>query len=245
MTDLRHDGETAVGLVTLGLLAGLVLAFGAVAGLVAAGDTAAFDRLVLLALRDSADPARLIGPPWAAEAARDITSLGSTIVLIAISAIVPGYLTLTGRRAAALAVVLSTGGGLGLAILAKLVFARARPDVVPHAVEVFTLSFPSSHAMLSAAAYLTLGGMLARTSTDRRVRIYVMSVAVTLALAIGASRVYLGVHWPSDVLAGWCLGWAWALVCLALAQWLQRSPTPGQGQPLHPASPSHNARRDP
>ena len=104
----------------------------------------------------------------------------------------------------------------------KGLFDRPRPDLVPHAVEVYTMSFPSGHATLSAVTYLTLGALLARVQPRRRVKAYLLGVAVLLAVLIGASRVYLGVHWPTDVLAGWCVGAAWAMLCWTVATWLQR-----------------------
>jgi undecaprenyl-diphosphatase len=126
------------------------------------------------------------------------------------------------KRGAALLVLASVGGGALLSTLLKLSFERPRPDLVPHAVAVYTASFPSGHAMLSAVTYLTLGTLLARIQPRRRLRAYIVAVAVLLTLLVGTSRVYLGVHWPTDVLAGWCLGAAWAMLCWAVALWLQR-----------------------
>lgn len=76
--------------------------------------------------------------------------------------------------------------------------------------------------MLSAVVYLTLGGILSRVERPRPIKIYVLSVAVILTLLIGVSRVYLGVHWPTDVLAGWCAGATWAVLCWRVALALQR-----------------------
>ena len=102
--------------------------------------------------------------------------------------------------------------------IAMALFDRTRPDVVPHLVEVSSASFPSGHSMLSMTTYLTLGALLAEVQTERRFRIYVLAWAVALALLVGWSRVFLGVHWPTDVLAGWTAGAAWALLCWAVAQ---------------------------
>ena len=104
----------------------------------------------------------------------------------------------------------------------RLGFDRPRPDLVAHAVDVYTTSFPSSHAMLSTVTYLTLGALLARLQERRRLKIYIMGTAAAIALLIGFSRVFLGVHWPTDVLAGWCVGAAWALGCWVMTAWLQR-----------------------
>jgi undecaprenyl-diphosphatase len=95
---------------------------------------------------------------------------------------------------------------------------RPRPELVSHLVEVQTSSFPSGHATLSAVVYLTIGALLAREQKSRRTRLYVMTVAILMALLIGCSRVYLGVHWPTDVLAGWAIGSGWAMLCW-IAAW--------------------------
>jgi undecaprenyl-diphosphatase len=76
--------------------------------------------------------------------------------------------------------------------------------------------------MLSATIYLTIGVLLARTSDQRRIKVYIVGCAVGMTLLIGLSRLYLGVHWPTDVLAGWSLGSAWAMLCWLVARWLQR-----------------------
>nr|WP_276510037.1 phosphatase PAP2 family protein [Niveibacterium umoris] len=115
-------------------------------------------------------------------------------------------------------VAAATVSGAVASLLLKSAFARPRPDLVPHATTVFTASFPSGHAMLSAVVYLTLGALLARITYGWWQKRYLMVLAVSLTAMIGASRVYLGVHWPSDVLAGWALGAAWALACWIFAQ---------------------------
>jgi undecaprenyl-diphosphatase len=118
-------------------------------------------------------------------------------------------------------VLVSVVGGVLISQTMKWAFARPRPDLVPHGAEVFTASFPSGHSMMSAVVYLTLGALLARTQADPAVKTYVLVMAVVLTVLVGASRVYLGVHWPTDVLAGWALGGVWALICLLVMLWLQ------------------------
>lgn len=179
------------------------------------------DRDILLALRTRGDLTDPIGPDWLRRAAMDITSLGSHMVLVLLVAIVAGFLLTRGRRATALLLVGSASCAMLLSGGLKALFARARPDVVEHLVGVHSPSFPSGHALLSAAIYLTLGAMLAREFAGAALRRYVMTVAVMLALLIGMSRVYLGVHWPSDVLAGWCIGALWAWGCWKIAQRLE------------------------
>src|ERR1700704_5324986 len=210
----------------------LLFAFGLIAQEVSEGELLTFDKSVMRALRNSANPSIPIGPPWLQEAARNITSLGSTIVLGIITFAVVGYLFLTRRPAVAWLMLGAVLGGVALNNLLKFAFARPRLDFVAHAARVFTSSFPSGHATLSAITYLTMGALLARLHTSLRIRIYLISVAVFLILLIGMSRVYLGVHYPTDVLGGWCIGAAWAMGCWVLMTWLQ------QGGRVEPPDPS-------
>ena len=212
-------------LVLLGVLcvvAGIVLGFGMLAEEVLEGDTGGFDRLILLAMRTPGDLAVPIGPHWLEQTAVDLTALGGVPVLSVITVIVLGYLIATNKPKMALLVLVSAAGGTAISFSLKHFFQRARPDLVPHEVATYTSSFPSSHAMMSAMIYLTLGVLLAQVQHSRRARAYVMTVALLLTLVVGTSRVYLGVHWPTDVLAGWSLGSAWAMLCGAAAWWLQR-----------------------
>jgi undecaprenyl-diphosphatase len=208
-------------LLSIVVVAGGVLLFAELLEMVEA-EPRAFDRLVLQALRNPADPSDAIGPGWIEFAFRDLTSLGGTTVLTLMTAAVVGFLLVDGKRAAAILVFVSVGGGALLSTILKLVVARPRPDIVPHLVEVSSASFPSGHAMLSAVVYLTLGALLSRVEGPPRLKIYILSVAIALTLSIGVSRVYLGVHWPTDVLAGWCAGAAWAILCWRVALFLQR-----------------------
>jgi undecaprenyl-diphosphatase len=129
---------------------------------------------------------------------------------------------LAGKRRAALFLLVAIGGGIVIGFAVKAGFERARPDLVEHAARVFTASFPSGHSMMAAVTYLTLGTLLARVQPHRRLKLYLIGLAVLVSLAVGISRVYLGVHWPSDVLAGWALGASWAMLCWAVVLWLQR-----------------------
>jgi len=204
------------------LLGGSLFAFATLAEEVHEGETLSFDRKVLLALRDPSDLSNPIGPRWLHIAMADLTNLGATAVLTVIVAIVCGFLFLSRRHhAAVLVLAASIGGGL-LSLLLKSLFDRPRPDVVVHLVGVSSASFPSGHALSSATLYLTLGVLLARVQTQRRLKIYTMSIGATLTILIGLSRVYLGVHYPTDVLAGWCIGAAWAMLCWLITGWLQR-----------------------
>ncbi|MCV3239767.1 phosphatase PAP2 family protein [Mesorhizobium sp. ZC-5] len=200
------------------LLAGLVIA-GGLWGFVELLEVArattphSFDTDILLAFRVAGNPNDPIGPLWVEEAMRDLTALGSTSVLVLIVLSVIVYLLLAGKAKTALFIFVSITGGQLLSSLLKLGVDRPRPDLVSHLAEVYTLSFPSGHAMLSAVTYLTLGSLLARVLPGRLLKSYVLAVAVIATLLVGISRVYLGVHWPSDVLAGWCAGSAWAMLC--------------------------------
>ncbi|ACJ00903.1 phosphatase PAP2 family protein [Rhodospirillum centenum] len=212
------------------IAAATLLLFLEVAESVQEGETHAIDRALMLALRDPADPAVPLGPSWLHEVGRDITALGGNAVLTLVTAGSTLYLLLVRKRAAAVLLLVSVLGGMLLSTTLKLGFDRPRPDLVPHGMEVFTASFPSGHALLSAVTYLTLGTLLARLQPRRRLKAFFLGVAVLIAGMVGVSRVYLGVHWPSDVLAGWCIGAAWAMLCWTVALLLQRrgtvEPTP-------------------
>jgi undecaprenyl-diphosphatase len=212
-------------------IAGLLFAFGFIAQEVAKGKTLAFDRAVMLALRSSADPSVPIGPAWLPEAARDVTSLGSIIVLVIITLAVVGYLFLAGKSAVAWLMLIAVVGGIALSDLLKFAFARARPDVVPPLARVFTTSFPSGHATLSAITYLTIAAVLAPSQPSSTISVYFMSLAVFLTVLISISRIYLVVHYPTDVLGGWCIGAAWAMGCWAIMTYLQ---SVGQVEPPSP-----------
>jgi undecaprenyl-diphosphatase len=221
---LLGSADLVLLLAVLVLVAG-VLGFYRLAGAVRAGRTQHLDEQILRSLRDPDDPSRTIGPPWAGEVGRDLTALGGVACLCLITAAVAGFLLLTRKYAALAFLLLAIGGGLLLSTLLKSAFDRPRPDVVPHLSYVGTSSFPSGHSMLSAVVYLTLGSLLARLVEPVRLKVYFLVVALLLSFLVGSSRVYLGVHYPSDVLAGWCAGLAWAVLCWLLARYLQRRGT--------------------
>jgi len=205
----------------VGVALGLWL-FASIADEVVEGETHVFDETVLQAFRVPGQPDEPIGPRWLEIAMLDITALGGTPILAMITIAVVGFLIVDGKRALALFVALATGSGGLASYLLKLGFERPRPDLVAHLVEVHTLSFPSGHAMGSAVTFLTLGALVMRTNSNRAIKAYVMTVAVGLTLLVGISRIYLGVHWPTDVIAGWCAGGSWALLCWLIALVLQR-----------------------
>lgn len=202
-------------------IACLLFVFSLVAQIVLEGKSSAFDRSIILAFRDPGNLTAPIGPAWVQEAARDLTSLGSIIVLVIITAAFTGYLFLARKQAAAWLMLFAVFGGIALSDLLKFAFARPRPDFVAPAARVFTTSFPSGHATLSAITYLTIAALLAQSQSSSRIGRYFVIVAALLTVLIGISRVYLGVHYPTDVVGGWCVGAAWALGCWVLLAWLQ------------------------
>ena len=218
-------------LIVLIIVAGGILGFAELAQDVREGNTNSFDKSVLISLREPADRSDPIGPRWLEEMMRDFTALGSHGVVTLLTLGVCAFLVLDGKGRAALLVLLAVGGAMIWSPLLKEGFQRARPDLVPHGQYVYTKSFPSGHSMLAAAAYLGMGALLARVQGRRRLKVFLISFAVLLTLVVGFSRVYLGVHWPTDVLAGWTAGGIWALLCWFLARWLQRR---GEVEPAGP-----------
>jgi undecaprenyl-diphosphatase len=208
------------GLLILLALVALGWAFLGLADEVMEGETHAADRALLLALRVPGELSDPVGPLWVEEMGRDLTALGGIAVLTLVTVAVAGLLWLQRAGRTALFLLAAVAGGTVVSTLTKAVFDRPRPDLVPHEVAVYTASFPSGHSMMAAVVWLTLGALLARAQTRRLLKVYVLTVATLVTLAVGVSRVYLGVHWPTDVLAGWTAGAAWALACFGLARWL-------------------------
>lgn len=209
-------------LLVLLLALGAVWGFLALASEVAEGDTSAWDERLLLSLREPGDPADPIGGGVVEEALRDVTALGGATWLIFLAAAATGALALAGQGRSSLLLLGAVAGGQVLSHLAKGVFDRPRPALVSHEAYVQTASFPSGHSMMAAVTYLTLAVMLSRATRRRALKAYFFALAVTLTLAVGVSRVYLGVHWPTDVLAGWMIGAAWAMICALTADLLAR-----------------------
>jgi undecaprenyl-diphosphatase len=212
------------------IAAALTLAAGLLFWLLAArvnrGHTAQWDEQILRALRRADDQAVLVGPRWLQEAGLDVTALGSPLVLGICIITSVGFLYFEGQRRVAILTMLTTGGGALLSLALKELFTRPRPDVVPHLREVVNSSFPSGHSMGAAVVYLTLGTMFMKSFRSRRAKIFCLTLAVLLTVAVGVSRVYLGVHYPSDVLGGWVAGISWSLGCWALGELVPSRPLP-------------------
>lgn len=221
---LRFARTEIAALTALLVLMTGVLAFIEIADDMREADGQRFDEAVLAMMRPVADdPGRPWGPWWLHEAAADITSLGGISVLGLFAFIAVGFLLIQRKRLSALLLVIGLAGGVALSEGLKAVFERERPPLEYQTVETLNASFPSGHALLSTVFYLTLGVMLTRAFSQRRLKAYALGVGVTLALLVGGTRIYLGAHWASDVFAGWCVGAAWAMALWLAAYAAQRT----------------------
>lgn len=198
-----------VELTSLALLSVIVIAIWTFAELtdeVVEGSTRNLDRDILLLLRTPGDLSDPIGPLWLEEMGRDFTALGGVAVLTLTTVTVSVFFLLRHRWTTMLYVLVVVGGGIMISGVAKEFFDRPRPDLVSHGSLVQTASFPSGHSMMAAVAYLSLGVLIARLQPRLILKVYVMGVAGVLTILVGVSRVYMGVHWPTDVAAGWLAG---------------------------------------
>ena len=200
-------------------------------------DGQAFDQAVLGWMQPV--PGQPRGPWWLHEAAGDITSLGGISVLALFAVAAVGFLLIERKRLSALLLTLGLAGGVALSEGLKALFERERQPAAYQAVETLNASFPSGHALLSTVFYLSVAVMMTRAFPQKRLKAYVLGVGMTLAGLVGLTLVYLGAHWASDVMAGWCVGAAWAmalwLVSYAVARFqkthhaqLQDEPTPAE-----------------
>jgi undecaprenyl-diphosphatase len=196
----------------------LLLVFLVLAGKVMEGDTLAFDTKILRAFRQTTDPAKPIGPAWIEPALLDLTALGGPTVLGLLVISVTGFLALQRRYRTALFIFITASTGMVVGYGMKALFLRPRPTVVPQLRPVTETSFPSGHAMQSAIVFLTLGALLMRIADGRVTKLYCFVMAMLLSFLVGVSRVYLGVHYPTDVLGGWIVGMLWASICWLAAQ---------------------------
>jgi len=186
------------------------------------GTTQRYDEWVLQRLRTPDDRTDPLGPVWVEDMWRDVTALGSPTVLTLVTLIGAGYLLMRRRYRMLALLAVATAGGLVVSLLLKSLFARPRPEFAAPGTYVLTASFPSGHSLLAAVVYLTLGVLLARTTTRYRYKLYFITVALVITMLVGFSRIYLGVHYPTDVLAGWSFGLLWALLCWLVARFLQK-----------------------
>ena len=196
----------------------LLFVFVRLAGEVTEGETQAFDIRIIKALRSPTDPSKPVGPEWIENALLDLTSIGGSTVLGLVVLSVVGFLLLQTRYWTALVVMMTAISGEVVNTAMKAAFNRPRPSIVPQLRTVFSTSFPSGHAMESAIVYLTLGAILMRVAESRLTKAYIMGIAMLLTMLVGVSRVYLGVHYPTDVIGGWIIGFVWASICWLAAQ---------------------------
>ena len=207
---LRGKLETRT-LVLLVALIGAPSLFLSIADEVAEGETAALDRRLLLALRSPGDPSDPLGPRWFEESMRDITALGGFTVVTLLTIVATLLLVFHQRRREALIFAGTVILAYASSEVLKAFYDRDRPMIVAHGSIVYSQSFPSGHSTAAAATFLTLATVLASVESTRRTKALIYALAITAMVAVGVSRVYLGVHWPTDVLAGWALGATWAL----------------------------------
>lgn len=209
-------------LLSLLAITGFIWSFVLLADLVSDRTTQHLDERILLAMRREGNPKQAVGPRWFQGGMRDITALGSPVVLVIVVLSSATWLWVRKQRNAVALLLASTLGARLMNAFLKGLFGRPRPDVELHLMTASSASFPSGHAMDSAAIYLTIAALLAQEVQPRSQRIYLVGLAAFMSFLIGVSRVYLGVHYPSDVLAGWCAGLAWALLCWTIARHLQK-----------------------
>ncbi len=209
---LLNKVESRVLLAALAVVLG-VMAFAEIAEEVNEQETAAVDLQVLQALRVEDQLSQPVGPDWLTQVFDDITALGGMAVLALVTITVCLFLVLTGRGWNALLVFFTVASGVALSVLLKSLFNRPRPPAELHLVHTQTLSFPSGHAMMSAIVYLSLGVLVAHLVPRRSQKVFAVGVAALIAGLVGFSRVWLGVHYMTDVLAGWAAGLVWALLC--------------------------------
>ncbi len=186
------------------------------------GETYSMDKKILMLLRDDADPAKPLGPERLPHVVRDITALGSSVVLTLITIFAAMYLYLRKEKRSVIYVLSASIGGAILVQILKFLFARERPEIVEHLVSEISMSFPSGHSAMSAVIYLSLAVLISRVEKSHILKVYIVSFALIITFVVGISRVYLGVHYPTDVLAGWSIGLFWALFCWFFTSFLEK-----------------------
>lgn len=195
--------------------------FGEVVDEVLEGESRVIDEKILLLMRDVDDIKSPIGPSWLEEMMRDFTALGGVGLLTFMTIAATTYLFIIKRKFFAVYLIAVIATGTILSNLLKIGFDRPRPDLVPHDSITYMSGFPSGHSFMATVVYLTLGVILAEAQTRIGLKLYFLFIAVLLSILVGVSRVYLGVHWPSDVLAGWLIGAGWALMFWILAKFIK------------------------
>lgn len=190
------------------LIIGLAISSAALAGfvglgrIVAAGTTRAFDDWVLEWVASLRSPDRT-------QTMLELSALGTNVVLVPVLAAASLFLWLARSRLSITLLWVAVAGGHVLNLILKVLYHRPRPTIVPEAQAVASASFPSGHAMSSLVAYGMVAVLIGRRVPGCAFRLFLGGIALALSLLVGASRIYLGVHYPSDVLAGYAIGAAW------------------------------------
>lgn len=219
---LRRAGRREILLLlAAAVVCGSLFVFAEVTDVVREGEWHEAEKQLIRSLRAPQDASVPIGPRWLQHVCLDISALGGGAVLTLMSLLVIGYLLMLRHYHAILLLLAATLGGMGLNNILKRFFGRERPDIVPHLSEVASASYPSGHSMLSAIVYLTLGVMLAQSVKPWRFKVYFVGAALLISFLVGLTRVFLGVHYPTDVVGGWAAGTAYAVLCATIAYWLQ------------------------
>lgn len=214
-------GEISFLFIILGMVLSLFL-FIVIADAVAAGEILSYDNQILLLFRNPENPSLPLGSERIQYIVRDITALGSSTLLIIITLFVVLYLALQKASRSIIYVLFAAIGGGVLVQILKHLFARQRPDIVSHLVSEISMSFPSGHSAMSAVVYLSLAVLISRIEKSYGTRIFLISAALIITLLVGLSRIYLGAHYPTDVLAGWMIGLFWALLCWFIASIIEK-----------------------
>jgi undecaprenyl-diphosphatase len=218
--ELLHR-EIKLFLILLIIFLCLIL-FAEIGNMVNKGSTQQFDEMIIYSLRSSENPSLPAGPVWLYQFMNDITALGGGTVIGLITIFVAGFLALQKKYDALGLLLAATIGGTLIVFLLKDFYGRARPDIIFRLHEVGSLSFPSGHSMMSAIVFLTQAAIIARIQRSKKIRFYILSAALFLTFIIGFSRVYLGVHYPTDVIGGWVIGLAWASFCWIVVYFVQK-----------------------
>jgi undecaprenyl-diphosphatase len=232
-----HSFTTALGLF---LVVGAIIAiagtyaFARLAQLVRYGYTQQFDEVVLRWMERHQTV-------WLERLMIEVTMLGTWIVVLSIVSIAALFLWLTRHRYSALLLLVATAGGIGLNSILKIGFSRPRPQVFEWGTHVSSSSFPSGHAMSSAVVFITVAYLAARLQKTHAARLATLAIAGFIVAIICFSRMYLGVHYPSDVLAGVIIGLSWAAFCMATLEAIQRFAKKNAKQVLEHEAPAPQA----
>lgn len=235
MTETPHTGPPRwrwTEKLALTTCVGGVCVFGVLLVMISLPTTQEFEESVIRQMRVSDDSSKQVGPRWLAESMRDWTAMGGYSVLSTITLLVTVFLILERRNVHARIILATVTAGYLLVLFLKNVASRPRPDIVPHHSYVDSPSFPSGHSMMSAIVYLMLGLMLSDLASHRRVKVFLVVSALVISATVGCSRIFMGVHYPTDVLAGWWAGTSFALGCWLIIRRRRAAAATADGEPI-------------